>query len=67
MTSGSGTLVRSLLNAGVVEELSLLVYPVVVGRGQRLFTEQSEPQELTLARSTAFDNGVLHLVYVPPA
>jgi dihydrofolate reductase len=64
-TTGSATLVRSLLAQGLVDELHLLVYPIVVGSGQRLFADDS--YALTLKDSTTFSNGVLHLVYTPAA
>src|SRR5919107_271769 len=37
--SGSGTLVQSLLRHNLIDELNLLIYPVVLGRGKRLFEE----------------------------
>ena len=40
--NGSGTLVRSLLAAGLVDELQLLVHPIVVGRGKHLFEEEGK-------------------------
>jgi dihydrofolate reductase len=63
--SGSGTLVSWLLRQGLLDELDLLVFPLVVGRGKRLFQGEGEPVPLTLAGSTAFGNGVLHLTYQP--
>lgn len=63
--SGSATLVRALLDQGLVDELNLLVYPVVRGSGARLFTDNSPPLTLRLTSSTAFSNGVLNLVYQP--
>ena len=65
MTSGSGTTVRWLLSEGLVDELNLLLYPVVVGTGQRLFPAEGPNFPLTLKTSTAFDNGVIHLTYAP--
>jgi hypothetical protein len=43
----------------------LLVMPVVVGRGKRMFTGEGVPFALTLAQSTALNNGVLYLTYAP--
>jgi dihydrofolate reductase len=63
-TVGSVTLVRSLLRAKVVDELHLLVHPIAVGHGQRLFDE-GETQPLELVSSDTFSTGVLHLVYRP--
>jgi dihydrofolate reductase len=63
--SGSPTLVRSLLALGLLDELHLIVYPIVVGNGKKLFGDDS--YELTLKESKALDKGVLHLVYAPAA
>ena len=62
-TVGSGTLVRSLLRDGLLDELHLLVHPLVVGSGKRLFEEGIGNVPLTLLSSKAFKTGVLHLVY----
>jgi dihydrofolate reductase len=63
--SGSGTLVRSLLADGLVDALHLIVYPVVLGAGARLFPEGMPRTRLDLAGSQAFENGVVHLTYTP--
>jgi dihydrofolate reductase len=63
--SGSATLVRWLLREGLLDELNLLVHPIVVGSGQRLFDETTPLQKLELVSSTTFTTGVLHLVYRP--
>jgi dihydrofolate reductase len=60
---GSATLVRSLLGAGVLDELHLLVHPIVVGRGQRLFADEPDTIPLQLAESTTLSTGVLSLSY----
>ncbi|MEU7583989.1 dihydrofolate reductase family protein [Streptomyces sp. NPDC041068] len=65
--SGSGTLVRAMLADGLVDELHLVVHPVVVGSGPRLFPEGTPAATMSLAHSRAFDNGVLHLTYTPGA
>jgi len=62
--TGSPTLVRWLLQQGLIDELHLLVHPVAVGAGKRLF-EPGEKVELRLIDSTTFSTGVLHLVYGP--
>jgi len=63
--TGSGTLVRSLLRDNVLDELHLLVHPIVVGSGKRLFADGSERVALTLADSQTYSMGVLHLTYQP--
>ena len=63
--TGSGTLVRTLLRDGLLDELRLLVHPVVVGRGKRLFPDGVEQMGLQLADSQTFPTGVLYLTYQP--
>jgi dihydrofolate reductase len=63
MTSGSATAVRWLLSEGLVDELNLLLYPVVVGAGKRLFPAEGPSFPLTLTTSTTFDNGLVQLTY----
>jgi dihydrofolate reductase len=63
--SGSGSLVRSLLTAGLVDELHLFLYPVVVGSGKRLFPDGTPETSLKLSDSTPSASGVLHLAYQP--
>ncbi|SEN36157.1 dihydrofolate reductase family protein [Nonomuraea pusilla] len=63
--SGSVSIVRQLLDAGLLDELRLLVHPVAVGKGERLFAEAEKPVPLTLVSSETFKTGVLHLVYSP--
>ncbi len=62
--SGSGTLVRSLLADGLVDELHLFVFPLTRGSGPRLFPENA-PLALSLAACEPYDNGVIHLGYAP--
>ena len=63
--SGSATLVRWLLGQGLVDELHLLVHPVVVGTGRRLFEPDTPQQALELVSAQTFSTGVLHLTYQP--
>jgi dihydrofolate reductase len=63
--SGSVSVVRQLLAAGLLDELHLLVHPIAVRKGMRLFDEADIPIPLTLQSSEAFKTGVLHLVYGP--
>jgi len=60
--SGSSTLVRALIADGLLDELHLFVYPVTRGAGPRLFPDDV-PTKWSLARTAAYDNGVLYLVY----
>jgi dihydrofolate reductase len=62
--SGSATLVRWLLANDLLDELSLLVHPIVVGKGQRLF-EDTPTHPLRLVSQETFSTGVLHVVYAP--
>jgi dihydrofolate reductase len=61
--SGSISVVRQLLDAGLLDELHLLVHPIAVRQGMRLFDDREAPTPLTLLSSRAFTTGVLHLVY----
>jgi dihydrofolate reductase len=63
--SGSVSVVRQLLLAGLVDELQLLVHPIAVRKGMRLFDEGETPIPLSLVSSEAFTTGVLNLVYGP--
>ncbi|MEW9527461.1 dihydrofolate reductase family protein [Microbispora sp. NPDC049125] len=64
--SGSATTVRWLLANGLLDELKLLVHPIAVGHGQRLF-EGTPTHKLKLVESETFQTGVLNLTYVPDA
>jgi dihydrofolate reductase len=63
--SGSSDLVSWLLRHGLLDRLDLLVFPVVLGSGKRLFSETDGQVPLTLAGSEAFSTGVVHLTYTP--
>jgi dihydrofolate reductase len=62
--SGSPSVVRQLLTAGLLDELHLLVHPIAVGKGMRLF-ESETPVPLKLISSKTLTTGVLDLVYAP--
>jgi len=64
LVSGSGELVRFLLKNDLIDQLNLLLYPVVLGSGKRLF-EDAEKKDLTLVASQAFTTGVMKLIYTP--
>lgn len=61
---GSATLVQTLMQHDLVDRYRLLVYPVVVGKGKRLFNEGT-PATLKLLESQSFNSGVVALVYEP--
>jgi dihydrofolate reductase len=63
--SGSISVVRQLLAAGLLDELRLLVHPIAVRKGMRLFDEGETPIPLKLLSSETFSTGVLNLVYGP--
>ncbi len=62
LVAGSCTLVQSLMQHGLVDEFHLLVYPLVLGSGKRLFAEGS-PANLKLVESKPFSSGVVLLTY----
>jgi len=53
LVAGSGMLVETLLGAGLVDELRLMVFPTILGRGRRMFPEGIERLKFTLAESRA--------------
>jgi dihydrofolate reductase len=63
--NGSATLLRSLLSAGLVDELRLLLHPVVLATGDRLFDDAADQLALNLSECHAYDNGVVSLAYQP--
>jgi dihydrofolate reductase len=63
--AGSATLVQWLLRQGLVDEIDLLIDPVVVGRGRRLFQDHLPTTALTVVSSEMFGSGVHHVVYAP--
>ena len=65
LVAGSLSVVRQLLAAGLLDELRLLVHPVVAGRGEHLFDPAARVQPLSLLRSAVFPTGGILLVYAP--
>ena len=61
--TGSGTLVSSLLREGLLDELHLFVFPLVVGSGKRLFGASDAQLPLKLLDSATSGSGVMHLTY----
>ena len=65
LLQGSGVLLRWLLERDLVDELNLLIYPVVLGAGLRLFPEQGQTHRLELLESTTTPTGVMIQRYRP--
>lgn len=63
LVQGSSELIQTLLAADLVDEVRLLVFPVVLGRGKRLFGAGTIPAAFRLASSTASPSGVVVAVY----
>ena len=62
---GSAQLARALVDKGLVDELRLMVFPVVLGSGKRLFGDSGAKQSLQLAESRTVGDGVAILIYRP--
>jgi dihydrofolate reductase len=62
---GSATLVKALLHHDLIDELRLMVYPLSIGGGLRLFDDNRELKKFGLKHSHATDNGILILEYQP--
>ncbi|MFF1817616.1 dihydrofolate reductase family protein [Kribbella sp. NPDC058245] len=61
---GSATLNRNLADAGLIDQYSLLVFPVLLGAGKRLFSESDkDKQNLKLVDQASYSNGIQKLVY----
>jgi dihydrofolate reductase len=63
--SGSITLVRAMLDDGLIDGLHLFVYPLTLGSGPRLFPDGAPSRKLSLAASESYENGVVYLSYEP--
>jgi dihydrofolate reductase len=64
LVAGSGTLVRTLLEADLVDELRLMVFPTILGRGKRLFPDGIDRLQMKLAQSkTVGSEGVQVQIY----
>lgn len=63
--SGSVSIVRQLLDAGLLDELHLFVHPATAGSGLRLFDDGAPARHFQLTSATPFKTGVLYLVYTP--
>jgi dihydrofolate reductase len=63
--SGSVSVVRQLLDAGLLDELHLFFHPATAGSGLRLFEDGGPTRHFRLVSAQPFQTGVVHLVYVP--
>lgn len=63
--SGSVSVVRQLLDAGLVDELHLFVHPATAGSGRKLFQDGDPERPLRLVSATPFETGLVYLVYTP--
>ena len=63
--SGSVSVVRQLLDAGLLDELHLFVHPATAGSGLRLFEDDGPARHFRLTSAQPFQTGVVHLVYEP--
>lgn len=64
LTQGSTELVHSLLAAGLVDEIRTFTFPLLLGKGKRLFADNSQPRAFDLTHSTVGTNGIIHATYV---
>jgi dihydrofolate reductase len=65
--SGSITLVRAMLDDGLIDELHLFVYPLTRGEGPRLFPDGAAPRTFELGNTETYENGVVYLNWRPKA
>ena len=63
---GSPQLAQTLIEHDLVDELCLMVYPVIVGAGKRLFAETTHKKNLRLVETKTFNDGIHVLIYRPP-
>ncbi len=65
LIAGSAMLVNALMQAGLIDEYRLMVHPIVVGGGKRLFQEGTTTQGLKLVDTKMFSSGIVVLNYQP--
>jgi dihydrofolate reductase len=64
ITQGSSELVHALFAAGLVDEIRTFTFPILLGKGKRLFAEDSQPRAFKLTHSAVSPNGLIHAIYV---
>jgi dihydrofolate reductase len=62
---GSSNLIQTLLKSGLIDELRVWIFPVLVGQGKRLFDQGTMPSSLKLTGSKTSSTGVILATYVP--
>jgi class 3 adenylate cyclase/dihydrofolate reductase len=67
LVSGSADLVRGLIEHGLADELQLMVFPLILGSGKRLFEESLDTSYWRLANTRVFESGVVALTYTAGA
>lgn len=65
LVQGSSDLLQTLLANGLIDEINLLTFPILLGKGKRLFGDTIAPSGLKLASSQAFPSGVVASTYIP--
>ena len=63
LVAGSATLVQTLLEHDLLDELRLMIFPIVLGSGRRLFAESSEPRTMALHDVTTVGGGIVIMAY----
>jgi dihydrofolate reductase len=67
LLAGSGVLLRTLMQHDLVDEYRLMVHPIILGSGRRLFGDEGERKALRLVETRTFGSGVVVLRYEPAA
>jgi dihydrofolate reductase len=65
LLSGSGQLVRALMQHDLIDEYRFMLHPIVLGKGKRLFTDNSTAKVLKLVGTKTFSSGIVVLTYYP--